>query len=112
MRVIERAMNEAIRYQKDWHKDNTSVEVIHHGIYGTFSYDKEIVVKLHGHKIARIFPNIRRAIISSCGYQTKTTKSRLNAILSGLNVREGVYQSNWDWYFGDKDFTDNMEINF
>jgi len=112
MRVIEQAMNRAIRYETDWRKDNTEVEVIHHGIHGTFSYEKEIVVKLHGNKIARIFPSTRRMYLSSCGWQTNMTKSRINAILTGLNVREGVYQSNWDWYFGDRDFVDGMEVSY
>jgi hypothetical protein len=112
MRSIEAAMNQAIRYEKDWRKDNTSVEVIRHGGGGTFSYEKEIVVKLHGNKIARIFPISRRAVLSSCGWHTNTTKSRINAILTGLNVREGVYQSNWDWYIGEREFHDNMQINY
>jgi len=113
MRSIETAMNAAIRRQTDWRKDNTEVEVIHHGIHGTFSYEKEIVVKLHGNKIARIFPSTRRMILSSCGWQTKTTKSRLNAILSGLNFSGGrVYQEDFEWYIGDRDFTDNKEVQF
>jgi hypothetical protein len=113
MRSIETAMNRAIRYEQDWRKDNTEVEVIHHGIHGTFSYEKEIVVKLHGNKIARIFPSTRRMILSSCGWQTNTTKSRLNAILSGLNFFGGrVYQEDFDWYIGDRDFVDGMEVSY
>jgi hypothetical protein len=113
MRSIETAMNEAIRYEKDWRKDNTSVEVIHHGVSGTFSYEKEIVVKLHGNKIARIFPISRRAVLSSCGWTTNTTKSRINAILSGLNYRQGsLYQEKYHWYIGERDFRDNMEVSY
>lgn len=113
MRSIETAMNRAIRYEQDWRKDNTSVEVFHHGIHGTPSYAKEIIVRLHGSRIARIFPADRRMMLSSCGWQTATTKSRLNAILTGLNFSGGrVYQEDFEWYLGDRDFTDNMEVQF
>jgi len=107
-RVIEQAMIRAICYERDWQKDNTSVEVIHHGIHGTFSYQKEIQVKLHRNLIARIFP-FDRMIISSCGWETKTTKSRLNAILSHYG-KPGIYQEKYIWYIGTEEFFDNMEI--
>ena len=107
-RIIEQNMIRAINYECDWRKDNTEVVVIHHGIHGTFSYQKEIQVKLHGHTIARIFPG-DRLILSSCGWETKTTKSRLNAILHRYNLN-GIYQENFVWYIGDKVFEDNMEF--
>lgn len=113
MRSIETAMNAAIRYQQDWRKDNTSVEIVHHGIHGTPSYAKEIIVKLHNNRIARIFPADRRMILSSCGWRTNTTKSRINAILSGLNFSGGrVYQEDFEWYLGDRDFVDGVEVSY
>jgi hypothetical protein len=63
-RIIEQQMIRAISNETDWKKDNTSVDVIHNGIHGTHSYQKEIQVKLHGHKIARIFPG-NKMILSS-----------------------------------------------
>jgi hypothetical protein len=110
-RIIEQKMNQAINYECDWRKDNTSVEVIHHGIHGTPSYQKELQVKLHGHTIARIFPG-DRMILSSCGWRTKTTKSRINSILTGLNFSVRLYQESYVWYIGEREFTDNMEINY
>jgi hypothetical protein len=107
-RIIEQNMIRAINYECDWRKDNTSVEVIHNGIHGTFSYQKEIQVKLHGHTIARIFPG-DRMILSSCGWETKTTKARLNALLHHYNLN-GIYQEKFVWYMGNDVFEDNMEV--
>jgi hypothetical protein len=107
-RIIEQNMIRAINYECNWRKDNTEVVVIPQGIRGTFSYQKEIQVKLHGHLIARIFPG-DRMILSSCGWETKTTKSRLNSILHHYNLN-GIYQENFVWYIGDKVFEDNMEF--
>ena len=107
-RIIEQNMIRAINYECDWRKDNTSVEVIHHGIRGTHSYQKEIQVKLHGHTIARIFPG-DRMILSSCGWETKTTKSRLNTILHHYN-KPGIYQERFVWYRENEVFEDNTEF--
>ena len=107
-RIIEQAMIRAINYEKDWQKDNTSVAVIHHGIHGTFSYQKEIQVRLHGNLIARIFPG-DRMILSSCGWETKTTKSRLNALLHHYNLN-GIYQEKFVWYCEQGVFEDNTEF--
>jgi hypothetical protein len=107
-RIIEQNMIRAINYECDWRKDNTEVVVIHHGIHGTFSYQKEIQVKLHGHTIARIFPG-DRMILSSCGWETKTTKSRLNAILHHYNL-SGIYQEKFVWYCEQGVFEDNTEF--
>jgi hypothetical protein len=112
MRTIERQMVMAISRQNNWRKDNTSVEVIEHGTRFTPSYEKEIVVKLHGNTIARIFPARHRMTISSCGWKTATTKSRLNAILHLFYHNGGVYQKDYEWYIGDKEFTDNMEVSY
>jgi hypothetical protein len=107
-RIIEQNMISAINYEKDWRKDNTSVEVIHHGIFGKFSYQKELQVRLQGNLIARIFPG-DRMILSSCGWRRATTKSRLNAILHHYNLN-GIYQEKFVWYIGDTVFEDNTEI--
>ena len=50
--------------------------------------------------------------ISSCGYETVTTKSRLNAILQEVKPGCGIFQKRFDWFvsFRDdvKDFWDGM----
>jgi hypothetical protein len=107
-RIIEQQMIRAISNETDWRKDNTSVEVVHNGIHGTHSYQKEIQVKLHGHKIASIFPG-NKMILSSCGWATKTTKSRLNSILHHYNLG-GIFQKDYVWYCDKGEFEDNMEF--
>ena len=94
MRKIEAQMNAAIAGQRNWSKDNTRVEVNKHG--DTFVY-------LHGHNIATIskWGDIR---LSSCGWETVTTKSRLNAILDCFVHNIGIYQRDWQWYIQGRDF--------
>lgn len=112
MRVIERKMIAAIRSESDyWKNDNTSVRTIHSGIHHTPSYDKKIEVRLHGNLIAEIFPLNRSIRVSSCGWRNNTTKSRLNAILHEY-AKCGIHQNDYTWYFGDKEFEDNMIVSF
>ena len=98
MRRIEEKMIDAINYRKNWACDNTMVEID----------GDEIVVKLHFHPIAKIGKNSIQ--ISSCGYRTKTTKSRLNAILSHFGV-ERIYQKDFVWYINNELFIDGMSIS-
>jgi len=93
MRLIERQMLAAIHDYKDWKCDNTRVAVTY------FAHaDKPIErinVYLHDNNIAQITPDSVR--ICDCGWQTPTTKSRLNAILREL-CGAGIYQKNHIWY--------------
>jgi hypothetical protein len=97
MRKIEEKMVEAIKNRKNWACDNTIVEV----------NGEEISVKLHFHPIAKIKKNF--LTLSSCGYMTKTTKSRLNAILRSFN-KQGVYQKDFVWYMNSEIFYDGMVV--
>ena len=55
------------------------------------------VVRLHGNKIAEIDDN--SMTIFDGGYQSKTTKSRLNALLSAFGMDgEYVFQKNFQWF--------------
>ena len=91
MRKIETQMIKAIENNLDWHSANTVVEYIN-GIS---------VVSLHGHKIAEIGDSFIR--LFDGGYQTTTTKSRLNAILKGCGLPgEGVFQKNFNWFINIK----------
>ena len=108
-------MINAINNEKDWHNDNTSVRVIHEGILFTPSYNKTIEVRLHNNLIASI--NNNQITISSCGWNTSTTKSRLNALLREF-ANTSIYQKNRVWYVenpwfsitGPVEFKDNMVI--
>jgi len=98
MRKIEEKMIDAINYRKNWCCDNTMVEI----------FDNEIIVKLHFHPIARINKNSIK--LSSFGYETRTTKSRLNAILSHFG-KERIYQQDFVWYINNELFIDGMSIS-
>jgi len=106
MRVIEKQMNDAILNQKDWKKDNT--EVVYYS--GNDSSD----VFLYGNLIARI--HSFSIELFDGGYQSATTKSRLNAILSEHGLPgEKVFQKNFQWFVqqegGAIPFFDGMRLN-
>jgi len=89
MRKIEQQMNNAISNNLNWQCDNTAV-----------TYDSETdtsTVYLHGNKIAEVGDFGVR--LWDGGYQSKTTKSRINAILSEHAISgEGVFQKNYQWF--------------
>ena len=93
MRQIEKQMLTAIHNREDWKSANTQVTVTY------FAHADRLIdrttVFLHGSPIAQITPDT--VTICDCGYQTATTKSRLNAILHEL-CGAGIYQKNHIWY--------------
>ena len=95
MRKVEQQMNEAILNRKDFFKGNTSVEN-----YITETGVREAIVKLHGNHIATIGDTLQ---ISDAGWQTVTTKSRLNALLNEFAEGCYLFQKNFDWFLGDAD---------
>ena len=96
MRKIELEMLGAIQAQKNWQSGNTSVS-----ISGSESLD--ICVRLHGNLIAQIWPNHGTLHIKDAGWQTATTKSRLNAILDCFG-HPSIYQKQFKWFLDDKAF--------
>ena len=104
MRKIERQMNFAISNKGNWSSSNTQV-----------SYNDNTncsSVYLHGHQIATVDHNTNAVKLSSCGYTTNTTKSRLNALLSEVKYGCRVFQKNWEWFVSynnqTQDFIDGM----
>ena len=90
MRKIERAMNFAISNKGNWSSSNTQV---------SFNESTNCSnVFLHGHQIATLDHSTNALKIDSCGYQTVTTKSRLNAILEEVKYGCKVFQKQWDWF--------------
>ena len=96
MRKIEQQMNEAILNRKDFFKGNTSVENYVNNITGA----REAVVKLHGNHIATVGETLQ---ICDAGWQTVTTKSRLNALCNEFAYGCYVFQKNYEWFLGDAD---------
>ena len=89
MRKIEREMNTAIAERRDWRKDNT--RVVYSPVRDT------VEVYLHNNLIAIITEGAIQ--IFDGGWQSNTTKSRLNAIFDGNgHPSEGVYQKQYQWY--------------
>ena len=97
MRKIEKQMNAAIIGGYNWSKDNTRVHVDKDGTY----------VYLHNHNIARIANNGDMQL-SSCGWETVTTKSRLNAILDCFVHGVGIIQRDWQWYVTGRNFRESF----
>ena len=89
MRKIERQMNAAISDGINWKSANTEV---------TFDAETNTsTVYLHGNKIAEVGDFGVR--LWDGGYQSVTTKSRINAILSEHAIAgEGVFQKDWKWF--------------
>ena len=90
MRLIEKQMNFALSNKANWSKSNTQV------VYNESTNCSSVY--LHGHQIATLDHNTQALKLDSCGYQTVTTKSRLNAILDEVKYGAKVYQKNWDWF--------------
>ena len=87
MRKIETQMNAAIQANQDWKSGNTQVITIE-GV--SFVY-------LYGNQIATIDDD--SMTIFDGGYQSNTTKSRLNALCDEFCVAgEGVFQKNYQWF--------------
>ena len=87
MRKIETLMNKAIADGNDWSRDNTRVES-----FGDIAH-----VYLHGNLISRIGEGWIQ--LFDGGWQSKTTKSRLNAILEANGLPgEYVFQRNYQWF--------------
>ena len=76
MRKIEEEMNRAIRYRRNFSKANTSVRC-----FKTNGITTDIDVFLHGNHIASLDTASNQLTIKDGGWQSVTTKSRLNALL-------------------------------
>ena len=89
MRKIERLMNAAVHNNSNWSNSNTSV---------TFCPEsEESKVYLHGNHIATVGDNFLQ--IFDGGWQSNTTKSRLNALCDEFCIAgEGVFQKNFQWF--------------
>ena len=104
MRKIEAQMCAAVQSNKDWQSANTSVH-----------FDPETgvsVVRLHGNKIAEV--DDTSMTIFDGGWQTTTTKSRLNALINRFcnGVTDGVFQKNFEWFIRDNNVTVDFENGY
>ena len=90
MRKLERQMNFAVSNKSNWCGSNTQV---------TYNVSTNCSsVRLHGHLIATYDHNLKAVKLDSCGYETVTTKSRLNALLEEVKYGAKVFQKNFNWF--------------
>jgi len=88
MRKIEQQMNDAICDNRHWQSGNTEVIADHDGVSRVY---------LYGNKIAEVGDDF--VTIFDGGYQSATTKSRLNAILQAHAIKgECVFQRDFKWF--------------
>ena len=88
-------MNRAIVNKNSWSNSNTQV-----------NYNSNTdcsAVYLHGYQIATVDHNTNALKLSSCGWQSVTTKSRLNAILEEVMFGAYVFQRNFNWFISYND---------
>ena len=101
MRLIEHQMCKAVQHRINWKKDNTQV---------IYSPNREVsCVYLHGNLIATI--DKYQVEVYDGGWQSNTTKSRLNALINSLcdGYNQGVYQHKFEWFVTDN--TDHYKRN-
>ena len=97
MRKIEMEMNSAIRYRRNFSKANTSVRC-----FKTNGITTDVDVFLHGNHIASLDTATNQLTIKDGGWQSVTTKSRLNALLDEFVPSMGIFQKDWVWYLSDR----------
>ena len=95
-------MNRAISAGKDWKNANTEV----------INADGVSSVYLHGNLIAEITDDAMK--IFDGGWQSNTTKSRLNALINEFcnGMTDGVFQKDFAWYIRDNGQTVPFESGY
>jgi hypothetical protein len=89
MREIEKAMCKAFKAGKDWRGKNTAVLV----------GDDTVGVSLHGNLIAYVKRDDPRILnVSLAGWNTPTTRSRLNALLGSFESKSRFRQKDFGAY--------------
>ena len=107
MRQIEKNMNSAIWSKTNWAGSNTTV----------ITEDDISTVMLHGNHIATYYHDTKELTLFDGGWQSVTTKSRLNALCAEFATGFGVFQKNWEWFISDfsnnkKEFADGITVNY
>ena len=89
MRKIESQMCAAVQSNRNWSSGNTTVH---------FNEETgESLIRLHGNLIAIVDEDSMK--IFDGGWQSNTTKSRLNALCDAFCIAgEGIFQSDFVWY--------------
>ena len=115
MRLIETKMNNAIRKRQNFSNSNTTVKTT--SFFNNDVYCEESKVFLHGNHIATYNHVNKELSLFDGGWQSNTTKSRLNALCYEFATGFSVFQKNWNWFVSDFqntviDFTDGITVNY
>ena len=96
-KITEESINAFMNAEK-FNKQNMSVEVL----------PNVTMLKLHGNAIAYRYNDPKKTLsITNCGWESNTTKERLNA-LPNVNI----VQKNWVWYLNGKEWSGELiDIN-
>ena len=102
-------MNRAIRSGRNFSNGNTTVSTT------SFLNDKDVYceeskVFLHGNHIATVTRN--SIYLFDGGWQSNTTKSRLNALLNEFSYGARVFAKNFEWFVGYKNNTEEFANGF
>ena len=93
-------MNQAMRYFRPFSSSNTTV----------VQNDRDMDVFLHGNHIATLCKISMDLRLFDGGWQSNTTKSRLNALLEEFADSYKVIQKDFTWYVVDS--YDNSRVPF
>ena len=102
-------MNNAVRNKIAWSKGN-SCTTFDSAIDNCFVY-------LHGNHIDTYNYADKELSLFDGGWQSNTTKSRLNALCNEFATGFSVFQKNWNWFISDfsgyaKEFVDHTIVNY
>ena len=100
MRKVEATMNSMIRNGVAWSDGNTCT---------TYTQGGNCMVYLHGNHIATVGKGFMA--IYDGGFQSNTTKSRLNALLDEFDYGSFVFQRNWEWFLA-RNFNSSHKVDF
>ena len=92
MRKIEEKMNKAIRSRENFKLDNTEVFISDTGTAYVYLFDNLIA------SFTSSDMTFHSDCVSDKKWKTKTTKNRLNAILSEFNSDLSIFQRGGEWY--------------
>ena len=94
MRKITKESIEAFNNAKPFKKQNTEVQVL----------PNVTILKLHGNSIAYRYNDPKRTLsITNCGWESNTTKERLNG-LNGVSIQ----QKKGVWYLNGKEWNGEL----
>ena len=109
-------MNNAIRKRQNFSNGNTTVRT--GSFFDNDVYCEESKVFLHGNHIATYDHINQELFLFDGGWQSNTTKSRLNALCDEFATGFRVFQKNWNWFVSDfqskviKDFSNGITVNY